>query len=87
MNENKIDFADIKALGFKVQREHDEIYEDTYGYPYLIVTLKLRKGLHIDWTQHSRECVVQKHKKGTILAEWPVKNLEELHNIIEVFGK
>jgi len=82
-----IKYEDVIALEFKVQVEFDEVYENKYGFPYKIFTLKLRKGILIDWQQSDGQCMVYRHKNDCILAKYELFSLEELQKIIEIFKK
>ena len=88
MEENQIDYADIKALGFKTSVESDSVYENTYGFPYKIISLKLRKNVIADWDQLTRQVVIQKCKdNGIILETYNVPSLENLRSLVAIFKK
>ena len=86
---NKIDYKDIERLKFKEEVELDSIYENTYGIPYKIVTLPLRRGICVDWNQLTRICTIIKFDKnnGAIFAKHTINNLQELESLISIIKK
>ena len=80
-----IDYADVIKAGFKIDSTpKDQVYEDTYGYPYKIIYLNLSKGLQLNWHQNTRKCELMRVKKkcGTIISRKDVCSLDELKDII-----
>jgi len=80
-----IDYVDVIKEGFKIDSTpKDQVYEDTYGYPYKIIYLNLSKGLELYWHQNTRKCelIRAKKKSGTIISRKDVCTLDELRDII-----
>ena len=83
-----IQFKDVKRLGFKISTEHDSVYESQYGFPYKIITYKLKKYILLDWDQVTGKCeLLICDSESTILLRQDVPNLEKLIKIIETFKK
>ena len=84
--QEEIWYKTIKELGFKEEYQDDSVYENQYGYPYKIVSLKLSKTLYIDWNQVTRTCeLIRQNKECDILGRMPIRDEEHLNEIIEFF--
>jgi len=82
-----IKYSDVIRLGFKIQKAHDKVYFNEYGFEYEIITFKLNKYSCIDWAKESRKCEILKcDKEGTILQIIDIQNLEELEKIINIYN-
>ena len=88
MNQEKIHYSDIIALGFEQEESHDPIYFEQYGFDYVIITLKLTKRIYIDWakeTQLAEMVRIDSPKKGNIKNRLPIRNLEHLKELVNFF--
>ena len=86
MIHEKISYKEIKALGFNESKQHDEVYEAQYGFPYVIIEKKLTKKIYLDWEKHSQLCyLVRMDKDENIRKHVPVANLEVLKQIVNFF--
>ena len=86
MTQQEIWYDNIQKLGFKEELQDDEIFEKQYGFPYKIITLKLAKGILVDWNQVTRTCqMIRLDKEATILGRIPIRNLDDLKTLIEFF--
>lgn len=79
----------IKALGFNIQKELDSVYEKQHGIPYRIITLKLAKGMGIDWDQLNRECtlIAFSEDNGSIVSKIQITKLKDLKKIIKLLKR
>lgn len=86
MKQEQIRYKDIIDLGFKEEFCSDTVYEDEYGFQYVIITLNLTKRIYIDWEKSTRLCeMVRLDKDHNVKARKPIMNLDELKGIVEFF--
>ena len=88
MKQEKINYDEIIALGFNEQVENDRVYEAQNGFPYSIITKDLTKRISLDWVKETKLCsMIRVDKKDgySIVAELPIKNLEQLKEMIGFF--
>jgi len=86
--QEKIDYIDVINLGFKEENTDDDIFFNTYGFQYKIVTKQLTKKIYIDWYSVERTCKlvrVDSPKTGNIIAEMKLLNLEQVKQIIDFY--
>lgn len=90
MEQEKINYCEIMALGFTEDVQNDSVYEAEHGYKYCIITKQLTKKIYLDWEKDTKLCKMVRlsnHKTGDIGAELPIKNLEHLKEMINFFTK
>lgn len=81
-----ITYRDVMNLGFNEQIINDNVFFDQYGFDYSIITLKLSKYKYIEWEKETRKAkIVKVDKDESILKAIPVRDLEHLKEIIEIF--
>lgn len=86
MKQDRIRYRDIMDLGFKEEEYIDSVYFDEYGYPYTIITKKLTKRVHLDWSKETQLCkMVRVDKEYNIKGEMPIKDLDQLKEFVEFF--
>lgn len=86
MNQQKIKYHQIIALGFNENPSDDSVYFNEFGFEYVIITLQLSKYIFIDWAKETQLCkMVRINKASDIVAEMPIKDLEQLKEIINFF--
>ena len=88
MEQEKINYDEIIALGFTEEITCDSVYKAQNGYEYSIVTLNLTKTIYIDWEKSTKLCKmvrIDHHKSGNIKAKLPINNLEHLKDLINFF--
>ena len=83
--QERIRYKDIIELGFTEQVESDSVYEDIYGFKYVIVELELHKHFYIDWAKETGFCEFIRHRKGTIEKRMEIRDLDHLKEIINIF--
>lgn len=82
-----ITYKQIKELGFKEEKCHDQVYEDTYGYPYTIFSKEITKRKTIYWIQPELRCELLKcDKDGNILKKFSFNNIDDLKLVIEILN-
>lgn len=89
MEQEKIKYSEIIALGFTEDMQSDEVYFNEYGFDYCIITKELTKTIHLDWAKETQLCKmvrVDSPKTGNVKAELPIRNLEHLKEIINFFS-
>lgn len=89
MEQEKINYSEIMALGFTEDVQSDSVYEAEHGYKYCIITKQLTKKIYLDWEKDTKLCKMvrlSKPKTGEIGAELPIKNLEHLKEMINFFS-
>ena len=89
MKQEKINYDEIMALGFTEDVLSDSVYEAEHGYAYCIITKNLTKKIYLDWEKETKLCKMvrlSKPKTGDIGAELPIKNLEHLKEMINIFS-
>ena len=84
-----INFCDIMALGFKMERGHDPVFERQHGYEYKIFTKMLAPTLMLDWNQETRLCqlFVIRPEDGHIYDRIPVTDINSLQTLVNSFKK
>ena len=86
MKQERIKYKDVMDLGFNESIESDSVYYNEYGFDYTIVTLKLTKRIYLDWAKETGLAeIIRVDKEGTIQNRRPVRNLEELKEIVDFF--
>ena len=88
MEQEKINYDEIMALGFTEDVISDSVYEAEHGYSYCIITKKLTKKIYLDWAKETKLCKMvrlSKPRTGDIGSELPIKNLEHLKEMINFF--
>lgn len=89
MEQEKIKYSEVIALGFTEDVQIDEVYYNQYGFDYCIITKELTKKIHIDWEKETQLCKmirIDSPKRGNIKAELPIRNLDHLKEIINFFS-
>jgi len=89
MEQEKINYDKIMALGFTEEVNSDSVYEAEHGYSYCIITKQLTKKIYLDWQKDTKLCKMvrlSKPKTGDIGAELPIKNLDHLKEMINFFS-
>jgi hypothetical protein len=89
MEQEKINYDEIMALGFTEDMQSDSVYEAKHGYSYCIITKQLTKKIYLDWVKETKLCKMvrlEKPKTGDIGAELPIKNLGHLKEMINFFS-
>ena len=89
MEQEKINYSEIMALGFTEEVNSDSVYEAEHGYSYCIITKQLTKKIYLDWQKDTKLCKMvrlSKPKTGDIGAELPIKNLDHLKEMINFFS-
>ena len=89
MEQEKINYDKIMALGFTEEVNSDSVYEAEHGYSYCIITKQLTKKIYLDWAKETKLCKMvrlSKPKTGDIGAELPIKNIEHLKEMINFFS-
>jgi hypothetical protein len=82
-----INYCDIMALGFKMERGHDQVFYDQHGYEYKIFTKMLAPTLMLDWEQATRLCeMLVLRKDGHIFDRIPIVDLAHLKDYIDSFN-
>ena len=90
MEQEKINYDKIMALGFTEEITCDSVYEAINGYPYCIITKKLTKTIYLDWEKDTKLCKmfrIDSPQNGNIQAKLPIINLQHLKQIISFFSK
>jgi hypothetical protein len=83
-----INFCDIMALGFKMERGHDSVFYDQHGYEYKIFTKMLAPTLMLDWDQATRLCeMLVLREDGHIYDRIPVTDTNSLQILVNSFKK
>lgn len=88
MEQEKIKYHDIMALGFNEDVQSDAVYESEHGYKYCIITKQLTKKIYLDWEKSTKLCEMVRLDKpisGDIGAKLPIRNLEHLKEMINFF--
>ena len=86
MTQEKIDYADVIALGFNIQEEDDSVFFNQYGYPWKIITLDLTKKIYLNWDQETRLCsMIRVDKNSSIKAKMIIPNIESLKAIVNFY--
>lgn len=88
MEQEKINYDEIMALGFTEDIQIDSVYEAKNGYSYCIITKQLTKKIYLDWQKDTKLCKMvrlSKPKTGDIGAELLIKNLDHLKEMISFF--
>lgn len=89
MEQEKINYDKIIALGFTEEVQSDSVYEAEHGYAWCIITKQLTKKIYLDWQKDTKLCKMvrlSKPKTGDIGAELPINNLEHLKEMINFFS-
>ena len=89
MEQEKINYDKIMALGFTEDIQSDSVYEAKHGYTYCIINKQLTNKIYLDWEKETKLCKMvrlSKPKTGDIGAELPIKNLEHLKEMINFFS-
>ena len=89
MEQEKINYDEIMALGFTEDVQSDRVYEAEHGYKYCIINKELTKKIYLDWEKETKLCKMvrlSKPKTGDIGAELPIKNLDHLKEMINFFS-
>ena len=89
MEQEKIKYSEVIALGFTEDMQHDAVYEAEHGYSYCIITKELTKKIYLDWAKETQLCKlirIDSSKNCNIKAELPIKNLEHLKEMINFFS-
>jgi hypothetical protein len=84
--QERIWYKDVIDLGFTEQVERDMVYEEQYGFKYIIIELKLNKHFYIDWAKETGLCELVRHRKGWIEKKIPIRDLDHLKEIINIFN-
>jgi predicted metal-dependent RNase len=89
MEQQKINYNKIMALGFTEEIGSDDVYYRQNGYEYAIVSKKLTKTISLDWEKETKLCRmirIDSPNKGNIKAELPIMNLQHLKDLINFFS-
>jgi hypothetical protein len=91
IKQDPIDFKDVIVLGFKSRAEHDSVFQDEHGVPYIITNLELGKVYEFDWDQLTRTVILWKTHPCDCTdddnVKYYVKDLQELKNLIQLLKK
>lgn len=89
MEQKKIKYSDVMALGFDTEVSPDSVYFDEYGYEYEIITKRLTKTIYIDWAKETQlaEMVRGCKKQKDVYNKMPIRDLEHLKELINFFTK
>jgi len=88
MEQEKINYSEIMALGFSEEECSDDVYYKQYGYAYCQITLKLTKRIYLDWAKETQLCEmvrIDSPKTCNIKKRMPIKNLAHLKEMINFF--
>lgn len=84
--QEKINYADVIALGFVRENHNDKMFENQYGYNWFTVTKKLIKNISADWDCETRTVtIIRVDKDENILAKMPIVTFAELKSFIQFF--
>ena len=86
----EIRYRDVADLGFTTQVEHDNVFEDEYGVPYIIVKKDLTKKICIYWDQVTRTCEmirIYNQEEGNVIGRMDIQDLNHLKQMIKFFDK
>ena len=89
MEQEKIDYDKIMALGFTEEIGSDDVYYRQNGYEYAIVSKELTKTISLYWEKETKLCKLIRidiPKTGNIKAELPIMNLQHLKDLINFFS-
>ena len=89
MNQERIKYCDVMALGFKEEKQTDGVYFNEYGFDWCIITKDLTKKIYLDWAKETQLCKLVRldnPKECNIIKEMPIKDLQHLKDIIEFFS-
>lgn len=88
MKQEEINYSDIMSLGFTEQKCYDSVYYKQYGFDYCIIQKELTKEIYIEWQKSTRLCHIARINntdESDIMAKKPIKDLEQLKDIIDFF--
>ncbi len=89
MEQEKIEYSEIMALGFTEDMQSDRVYLDEYGFDYCIITKDLTKKIYLEWAKETQLCKmarIDSPKHCNIKAEMLIRNLEHLKEIVNFFS-
>lgn len=88
MSQEKIEYAEVIALGFKEKIIEDSVFFNQYGYKHSIIDRKVFKNLYFEWNKSTRLCeLVRTDKEGFIILNLPILNFEHLKEMILLLCK
>jgi hypothetical protein len=86
---NQINYKDILDQGFTIEECVDQVYHNTYGYPYCIITKNLTDTIYLDWEKETRLCYlvrIDNHECCNIKAKRLIKDVEDLKDTIKFYA-
>lgn len=84
--QEQIEYKTVIELGFKREEMEDDVFTDTYGFNWFLVTYKVTKSITIHWDCNDRTIkVLRCNKEGAVLGEINLKTLEELKSFINFY--
>lgn len=89
MEQEKINYDEIMALGFTEEISEDKSYYAEHGFEYAIINKNLTKKIYLDWEKETKLCEMVRldsPKTGNIKARLPIKNLQHLKDLINFFS-
>lgn len=89
MEQEKINYSEIMALGFSEEVSNDRVYYNEHGYDYSIITLNLTECIYLDWEKETKLCKmvrIDNTNECNIMKTLPIMNLYQLKEIINFFS-
>ncbi len=85
---SQIRYKDIIDLGFNEDfSPSDKVYQDQYGYDYVIITKKLTKRIYLDWQKETRICeLVRTDKEGNVKSRLVMSDLKSIKDMINFYS-
>lgn len=88
MEQQKIQYHEIMALGFTEEFHNDTVYFNQYGYQWAIIEKQLTSKIFLNWEKESQLCEmirINNKRDCSIMARMPIKDLAHLNEIIDFF--
>ena len=89
MEQEKIKYSEILALGFIESIQSDKVYFDQFGFDYCIITKELTDVIYLDWAKETQLCKmvrVDSKENGNIKAQLLIRNMEHLREMLDFFS-
>ena len=91
MKQEKINYQDLKDLGFEEGSMDCSTHQNQHGYDDFWVRFKLSKRFEINWEHNTRVAELQRMEKGrenggNIEERIPIKDINEVRKYLYTFG-
>jgi len=90
MKSEKIQFCDVMSLDFVEKKQFDPVYYEIFGFDWSIIQLDLSDTVYLDWSKETQLCElieIDSLYHGNIIKREPVRDLNQLKEIIKLFLK